>query len=571
MNSVLALGLAVLVAIIGYYVYARYVDTKIIKSDPNKATPAKMYMDGVDFMPTGRHVLFGYQFKSIAALGPVTGPIVAIQWGWLPGLLWIVFGTLLIGWVHDYVSAVVGLRNEGQSFGALSYKLISPRGRLTLLAFIYFYLLLIVAAFGNIVASMMAQLSSVPLAILALMAVGVLAGWMIYKRRIDILLTTAIMVILALVSIWLGTKVPIVASKTIWVVFALIFCYLGAVLPIWSYTQPINYISFYLVFLGMLGAIIGIIVGHPDFSVPSFTTWSIGVGPLWPILFVTIACGAISGWHSLVSSSGTARQLEKETDARYVAGGSMFLEMMLATIALIIAGAAFANFDAFKEALKAGPATVFSVGMSKFFGHIGIPEGFGTAFAGAMFVILAITVMQLVVRFARIATAELAGDAVPVLRNMHVGTIITVLIVFGLIQTNTWSYIWTLFGGSNQLMASLALFIATIWLASQGKKHGFTLWPGLFMFVTTIAALGMTALSLYRNIIKLQSGAAAPPAGQSVGLAIGGNAVACAIAVFLMIAALVLIYDGLKMYFKVKGEAPKAQASAAQAPTGTGD
>jgi len=567
-SSVLALGLAVVVAIIGYYVYARYVDEKIIKADPKKATPAKMYMDGVDFMPTGKHVLFGYQFKSIAALGPVTGPIVAMQWGWLPGLLWIVFGTFFIGWVQDYVSAIMGLRNDGQSFGALSYRLISPRGRLTLLAFIYFYLILIVAAFGDMVASMMAKLSSVPLAILALMAVGMLSGWMIYKKKIDILLTTAVMVILAMLAIWLGSVVPIPASKLVWVLFALLFSYLGAVLPIWSYTQPINYISFYLVALGMLGAIIGILVGHPTFSAPAFTTYTIGAGPLWPILFVTIACGAISGWHSLVSSSGTARQLENEADTRYVAGGSMFLEMILATIALIIAGAAFANFDAYKTALKGGPATVFSVGMAKFFGFIGISESFGTVFAGAMFVILAITVMQLVVRFARIATAELVGDALPVFRNQHVGAIVTVLIVFGLIYTNTWSYIWTLFGGSNQLMASLALLMASIWLASQKKAHGWTLWPALFMFVTTIFALGLTARSLILNVGKLQAGTLKPAAGQTVGLAIGGNAVAAAIAIFLMIAALILIYDGLRMYFKVRGEVQAPKAPAAQAAPG---
>jgi carbon starvation protein len=567
-NSVLALGLAVVAALVGYYIYARYVDEKIVKVDPKKATPAKMYMDGVDFMPTGRHVLFGYQFKSIAALGPVTGPIAAMQWGWLPGLLWIVFGTLLIGWVQDYVSAIVGLRNDGQSFGALAYRLISPRGRLTLLSFIYFYLILIVAAFSDMTAAMMAKLPSVPLAIIGLMAVGILAGWMIYKKKVDIMVTTVIMVVLALFSIWLGSVLAIPASKLVWVLFTLLFSYLGAVLPIWSYTQPINYISFYLVALGMLGAVLGILVGHPSFTTPSFTTYTIGVGPMWPILFVTIACGAISGWHSLVSSSGTARQLESEADAKYVAGGSMYLEMILATIALIIAGAAFANFDAYKTALKAGPATVFSVGMAKFFGFIGIPEAFGTAFAGAMFCILAITVMQLVVRFARIATAELVGDAVPAFRNQHVGAVVTLAIVFGLVYTNTWSYIWTLFGGSNQLMASLALLMATIWLASQKKSHAFTLWPALFMFITTIFALGLTARNLILNVGKLQAGTLKPATGQSIGLAMGGNIVAAAIGIFLMVAALILIYDGLKMYFKIRGETRAPKAPVAQATPG---
>ncbi len=582
MNSVVVFVLAAAVALIGYYVYAKYVDEKIIAADPKKATPAKMYMDGVDFMPTGRHVLFGYQFKSIAALGPVTGPIIALQWGWVPAFIWILAGVFLIGWVQDYVSAVVGLRNDGQSFGALSYKMISPRGRLTLLGFIYFYLILIIAAFSDMVASMMAKIPQVPFSILALMAVGMLAGWMIYKKRIDIIVTTAVMVALALVAIGLGGVIPIAATKLVWVVFALVFSYLGAVLPIWSYTQPINYISFYLVFIGMIGAVLGILVGHPNLSAPAFTTYTIPAGPLWPILFVTIACGAISGWHSLVSSSETARQLENEKDAKYVAGGSMFLEAVLATIALIIAAGAFSTFDAYKTALKGGPATVFAQGMSSLLGYLGIPSEFGTVFAGAMFVILAITVMQLVARFARIATAELAGDAVPTLRNPHVGTIITLLIVFVLVYTNTYTYIWTLFGGSNQLMAALALLIASIWLASLKKPHGWTFYPMIFMLVTTIGALLVTIRTLILNIGKLQAGTMKPATGQSVGLAVGGNGVAAAIAVFLVIAAIVLAYDGLSTYFRVKAGAalgggpvakttpPPATAPPA-APSGDGD
>ncbi|MCL4425577.1 MAG: hypothetical protein M1299_01635 [Firmicutes bacterium] len=551
MNSVVILLLAVITALIGYYVYAKYVDEKIIQADPKKATPAVMYMDGVDFMPTSRHVLIGYQFKSIAALGPITGPIIAIQWGWLPALLWILFGVFFIGWVHDYSSAILSMRNEGQSFGALSYRLISPRARVTLLSFIYFYLILILAAFGDIVATMMAKISSVPFAILALMGTGALAGWMIYKKRSDILYTTFLMVALSLIGIYLGTVLKIPGSKTLWVLFALLFSYLGAVLPIWSYTQPINYISFYLVFLGMLGAALGILIGHPVASTPAFTTYTIGVGPLWPILFVTIACGAISGWHSLVSSSGTARQLQNETHNRYVTAGAMFLEMVLAALAIIIASATFKDFGAYAAEMKAsGPAGVFAKGMSSLLAYLGIPGGFGTAFAGAIFVILAITVMQLVLRFARIATAELAGDAIPALRNMHLGALLAMAITYLLIATGTYGYIWTLFGGSNQLMASLALMMVTIWLASQKRNYHYALWPMVFMFLTTISALAWTAYRMYENIGKLQAGKLPPPAGQTVGMAVAGNGISILIALFLLVAALILVWDGFKAFGK---------------------
>ncbi|MGE5592490.1 MAG: carbon starvation protein A [Betaproteobacteria bacterium] len=564
MNSVVALVIGFAVAAIGYYWYARYFDERVIQVDPKKATPAKMYMDGVDFIPTSRHVLFGYQFKSIAALGPVLGPIISLQWGWLPGLLWILLGTFFIGWIHDYSSAIICLRNDGETFGALSYKLISPRGRVILLSFMYFYLLLIVSAFGSIVASMLQGTPSVPLAILALMAVGLLSGYLIYKKKMDILAVTILMVVLSIFAIWLGTVIPIGGSYGAWVLFGLLFSFIGAVLPIWSYTQPINYISFYLVALGMLGAVLGIFVGHPNFSVPVFTTYSISVGPLWPILFVTIACGAISGWHSLVSSSGTARQLESETDTRYVTGGSMFLEMLLGLIALIIGAASFATFDEYGANLKAlGPAGIFAAGLGALLNKLGIGAEFGKAFAGAMLVILAITIMQLAVRFMRIATAEIVGEGLPLLRNTYVGAFVAVLLTYILVMTGTWSYIWTLFGGANQLMAALALMLVSIWLAKEGKAWQFTYYPMLFMLVTTIAALVLTTRNLIITASRLSAGAANPPAGQSVGVAIGGNIISAAIAVFLIIAALVLAYDGLRMFGKARaGKLGKAPATA---------
>src|SRR5512135_1154335 len=208
MNSVVVIIIGLLVFFIGYRFYSKYVDTKIVKSDPKRATPAKMYMDGVEFMPTSKNILFGYQFKSIAGAAPVIGPILAIQWGWLPALLWILLGTLFIGWVHDYSSAVVAMRNEGASFGGLSYKLISPKARIILLAFIYFLLLLIAGAFGNIVVDAAIGQKSSPMAWLLLTIGGILAGQMIYRWRKDIILTTVVCVVITLIGIWLGSVAP---------------------------------------------------------------------------------------------------------------------------------------------------------------------------------------------------------------------------------------------------------------------------------------------------------------------------------------------------------------------------
>ncbi|MCL4554883.1 MAG: hypothetical protein M1565_07125, partial [Actinobacteria bacterium] len=498
MNSAVAMAIALAVALIGYYWYARFVDSNIIKVDPNKATPAKLYMDGVDFMPTSRHVLFGYQFKSIAALGPVVGPIIAVQWGWVPGFLWLILGVFIFGWAHDYSSAMLAIRNDGQSFGALAYRMISPRARGILLAFIYFYLILIIAAFVDQSVTVMAKNAALPMSVLGLMVVGVATGLLIYRARVDIILTTVVMVVLSLVAVWLGTVLPIGAGYNVWLLYLLLFCYLGAVLPIWLYAQPINYIAFYMVFLGIVGAVIGIFIGHPDFNAPAFTTWTIpGTGWLWPMLFVTIACGAISGWHGLLSSTGTARQLERETDTRYVVAGSMFTEMILGVLALIIAGATFASFAKYKEVFaQVKPAGVFAVGMSSLLSNIGVPAEFGKAFAGAMFVILAITVLQLAVRFARVATAEIVGERSAFFRNQHVATVIALILVVILVKTGTFSYIWTLFGGSNQLMAALALMLVSIWLASEKRSFGWAYYPMWFMLITTIGALVYTTYSL---------------------------------------------------------------------------
>ena len=561
MNSVIVLILGFFVAFLGYRVYAKYIDAKVIKSDPKRATPAKMYMDGVEFMPTNKNVLFGYQFKSIAGAAPIIGPIIAIQWGWLPALIWILAGAFFIGWVHDYSSAVIAMRNEGASFGGLSHKLISPRARIILLSFIYFYLLLIAGAFGNVVVSTATGLKAAPMAWLFLTIGGILAGQMIYKWRKDILLTTVVTVVIALAGIYLGTIAPsdqilgasIASSRPVWAVVAFVFCYFAAVLPIWRFALPINYVASYIVFLGLFFGMIGILVLHPDFTLPAYTDFSIGIGPLWPIMFVTIACGAISGWHSIVSSSGTARQLENELDARPVAGGVMFVEMLLAVFALIIAGTLYASPTDYGAAIKLGPGAVFAAGVSKFLGAIGMPADIGRSYGSVMMIVLAITIMQLVVRFMRVATSELLSDLHPVFRNAHVGTFIASVLGIILVLTGWWQYLWVLFGGANQLMASLALMLITAWLMSEGKSYAWTLYPMIFMFVTTVAALLYTSYGLLRKVF----------AGGIQGEAFVGNLLMGVVGFFLVVCALILGYEGIAAFrrlrtFKAQGAPAKA-------------
>ena len=580
MNAIAVLIISLIGIGVGYFLYAKSIDRSIIKPDNSKTTPAKMYMDGVDFTPANRNVLFGYQFKSVAALGPIVGPIIAVRWGWLPALLWIILGTMFLGWVQDYASIVVGVREEGQTFGALSFRLISRRARTILLIFIYAYLLLIMAAFGKIVGFDLMTNPSVPLGVLLVMGLGMAAGHMTYKLKMDILVTTLITVVLAFVGIWLGTVGPVKSLFTainggasspllfgsvtwaqfFWSLVVLVLCYLGATLPIWRWAQPINYVAFWIVFLGIIGGTIGLVVWHPgipaDFPAVSSYDGKLGslsaLGPLWPLLFVTIACGAISGWHSLVSSSGTARQLENETDALYVGGGSMFLEMFLATLSLLCAtvGVGYAKYVELVG--KGAIAGVFANGLAAFLDQVGIPVSFGLPYGSVFLTLMALTIMYLVVRFMRVASAEFIGEAVPVIRNTAVGTIVALMFSALMIWTGFWSYVWILFGGANQLMASLALLIISLWLKSKEKNYMWAFLPFIFMFITSIAALLTTAWQVIGA--NLRGGL---PIDKVV-----GNWIAGVLAIFLTIAALVLAWDAIKALTRVVGVSKPAQAKA---------
>src|SRR3990172_1679076 len=538
-----ALVFTLVVVILGYRFYAVRVDRDILQADPNRATPAQMYKDGVDFMPASSSVLFGYQFKSIAAVGLIVGPITAAQFGWLPAILWLVLGVFFIGWVQDYASSMLAMRNDGMTMGGLSYKLISPRARTLLLSFLYIYLLLIMGAFGAIVAPLLAG-KTVALGFIILTIAGVLAGQMTYRWKQDLLLTTLVTVGIALVGIWFGTTAvaqnivgwinglagapetgvlftrPLGYGDVTWATFfwALVilgFCFLGSVLPIWRFAQPVNYTSFWFVFLGIIGSIVGILIAtftgsvNTSFELPAFVTaYQPHLGPIWPLLFVTIACGAISGWHSLVTTSGTARQPEKETDPH--------------------------------------PAGVFSGGMARFLSVIGIPSALGGAIGAVFLTVMALTVMQLVLRFMRVASAELLGDKVPAFKNAHFGTIIALLLTLFIIVFGFWQWIWVLFGGSNQLFAGLALLLIAIWLAQQGKAHAWAFWPGMFMYVTTVAALLWVSL---RNALWMGVFNAGPDA--SLGFIVG-NLISAVFGLYMVVAAVILFFDGLAAFNRAR-------------------
>ncbi len=548
MNSLWVLIWWAVIVILGYWVYARHVAKNVFEVDEKRATPAKMYMDGVDFMPANKNVLFGFQLNSIAGAAPIIGPIVALQWGWLPALLWLGLGVFFIGWLHDFSSAMVSIRTDGSTFGAISYQLISPRARKILLTFVYFYLLLIACAFGHVVTSGVSGNASLPFPLLVVIAVAFLVGHMIYKARVGIVTTTVVAIASIFIAIYIGSIWQWKFSYDTILICVLIFGYFSSILPVWRFIQPYNYSSVYVVYFGIIAGVIGIIIGHKPMTLPAVTGWSTSVGPLWPLLFVTIACGAISGWHSLVSSTATSRQLENELDVRPVTGGAMFAEFTISIIAVIVCATAFADKAEYMEKLS-NPVGIFVGGLGGAITSLGLSAGYASALAGMMIIILALTIVNLVFRFMKVATAELLGDAISIAKNPHVATVVALIITWVLVKTGTWLYIWVLFGGANQLMASMALLLVTLYLVQKAKNYKLAVYPMFFMYATTVAAL------IYTAFWKLIPGAFA---GQKV----FGNLFAAAVAILLVVLALILAWDGYRAFVRYKGGETPAGAEA---------
>jgi carbon starvation protein len=581
MNSLVALILGVGWMFLVYYTYGKYFDRKVVRSDPKKATPAVMYMDGVDFMPANKNVLFGFQYKSICGLGPVTGAIFAVNWGWLPAMLYLLLGVALLGWIHDYSSTMVAIRKEGMSLGGMSYTLISPRARTLISVFIYFNLMLSFATFALMIAVNLTDPTG-PLGIILWVLMGLLAGQMIYKWKQSIITTTLVTVIITFFGIFYltslppvmdffkaisgGDKPPIVFGVTnqatlIWILAVLVFCYFGSVLPIWRWAQPINYLGFWVVFIGMIMMGLGILFWNPSFeNFPAFKGWWWGPNPLWPMLFVTMMCGAVSGWHSLVGSSGTARMIEKETDTLPVAGGAMLLEMVLGMLCLIIAAGAMGGFDKYAPVLaKGGPPLVFATGGAKFLSVIGIPPASAAVFANIMFAIIGLTLIHLGVRFMRLYGSEVLGEHWPIFKNIHFCTIFT-LVLFGVFCfTGVLTTLWFLGGSFNQMLAAMALLIATCWLAYEKKNYRFTLYPSIFLGITTISAAIWTSYQTIKHFFTTPN----ITTDRAIGDWLTGL-----IALFLVYCAAVLIKDGFASIRKFTAE--KAAGKPATVPGSSG-
>ncbi len=581
MSTLLAVIIGALTVYLAYTFYARRIDRYVIQSDPKRATPAKLFMDGVDFMPTNRNILFGYHFKSIAAAGPIIGAIVAASlWGWLPSIIWLVLGVSFIGWASDYSAIVLSVRNEGNSLSAVAHRLVSPRTRTILFLFIFFYLLLVAGAFVGIMAGVLQGQPRTHLGIIVLVAMGLLLGQMLYRWRVGLVGATVLTVGLTLLAIlagpWTegafkglnaaldgltggaplvtyfdptlagfkGAEAKIMPSLLFWAVAICIFCYAGSVLPIWRMAQPVVYVGFWITALAMVLGLGGAAVAgfvKPEvaqFQIPAFRGFNpqlgpAGVMPLWPMLFVTIACGAISGWHALFGAVGTARQIENEADMLPVGGGSMFTEFLLGLLALL----------AVSVGAKGAPVGAFANGLGGFISVWGVPLEYAVSLAFAAFIVIVLVVTQLIFRVMRITLSEWLGEVIPPVRNQHVASFVSIALAILLVLTGTWIYLWQLFGGANQLMAALALLLVTVWLASVGKNWLYAGLPTIFMYVTTVASILVTAYNLYFNVYV-------PNRDAGRMLPMVGSGLMVLVALLLVVAAVFIAIDGTRAFFK---------------------
>jgi len=502
--------LALLVYAVAYWGYGKWFDRTSWKPDPNRTTPAHMYTDGVEYFPVSRYVLWGYQFKSVAALGPVLGPFIAIQFGWAPALAWILLGNFFIGWVQDYGSIMVSVRNQGRSFGPISYEFTGNAGRSTLLGFILFYLIIISATFIYLIARFWNVFPGSFVATAAVILTGVLVGRLIYRYKMPITTVTVLALVLMVVSFWLGTLIPVQLpfgawNVAVWAAICAAFLWLAAVLPLPSLIQPVNFVAFFPTYLAivliLLGALLspatGVVLAQPAW----LGFWGTQGNPLWSILFVAIACGAISGWHSLVGSSTTSKQLDVETDAHPIGAGAMLSEGLLAlaslTCYMVLSPEKIKELGANSVAAWVLGAQSLTPFMTALLG-----QAFMQTYYAATLVLFAITVQALVTRFWRLVSAEVFGESI--LAQKHVATFIGLFIPWVLAVTGSWNNIWLYFGGSNQLLAGLALMLITIHLARTRAPSAYTAIPAAFMIVTTLAALLWQTRAFYLAAVDPQ-------------------------------------------------------------------
>lgn len=485
MSTLLILIPIAIIFSLGYFLYGKFL-RGLFGCNEKNVTPAQSKYDGVDYIPARNWlVLFGHHFSSIAGAAPIIGPIVAVAyWGWAPAIIWIVLGSILMGGVHDFGCLMVSVRHGGNSIAEVAKEVISPRAKLLFSVFLLLALILVIAVFAYVCADTFTSDGRIVIPSFGLIFIAMLVGSLLYKFKANQVLATVIGLVLLFGVIAAGYFFPVnINSIQFWMIILLAYAFIASIMPVHILLQPRDYLSCFLLFIGIVLGYLGLIVSHPVVKFPPFIAWDAEGGWLWPMLLVTIACGAISGFHSLIASGTTSKQLPNEKYAQRIGYGAMITEGVLAALALLVIIGGISNVDKLRSVLSAGsPIKAFGLG----FGNVTRPllGDWGSLVAITILNAFVLTTLDTATRIARYILTELTK-----VKKRFIITFFVVVFSGWLAWGGKWKLLWPVFGASNQLAATLALFVITCWLLTKKKPFWMVMIPAVFMLLTTAAAL----------------------------------------------------------------------------------
>lgn len=553
MSGIWILGATILIFIIAYVTYGSWL-AKQWGVDPSKETPAHTLEDGVDYVPAKAPVLLGHHFSSIAGAGPINGPIQAAIFGWVPVLLWILLGGIFFGAVQDFSSLFASVRHKGQSLGEVIEENIGRKTKICFTIFAWLVLVLVVAAFADIVAGTFAGFTmdaasgemvknsangSVATASMLFIPLAVCFGF-INRTSVHLAITTIVGVIMLGGCIALGLLFPVYLTKTVWMAVIFVYIFVASVAPVWILLQPRDYLNSFLLYFMMAAAVIGIVLTNPKVQLAPFTGWNVGGSTLFPFLFITVACGAISGFHSLVGSGTTSKQLNTEKDTKLIGYGAMLIECVLAAIALITVG--YLTKDGMYTEFGT-PPQVFAIAIGRFFAAMGV-NAHGEQMINTIILLavsaFALTSLDTATRLGRFLFQELFennGKTNKFFGNIYVSTIITIAVA-GLLTLAGYQKIWALFGACNQLVAVPAFLAVACWLKRIGRNNKMFYFPMLFMLAATLSSMCITFYNNTMDLLEKAKGSSWMVQGvQNV------------LIVPIFVLALIMVFDGFKVLF----------------------
>ena len=563
MDALILLIITIVGYILMYRLYGKYLSKFIFKIDPKAIVPSQEFEDGVDYVPTRKEIIFGHHFTSIAGTGPIVGPAIAIIWGWVPALIWVFIGSAIMGGIHDFGSLIISLRNQGKSISEYTSKYINPRTRLLFFIIVFLELWVVIAIFGMVIAIIFKLYPGSVIPVWSQIIIAVALGYLIKKDGKNITLYTIVAVIIMYLTVLVGSYFPFempelfgIPATGSWTIILLIYAFIASVLPVTTLLQPRDYINAYQLVVAMVllvgGAIVAAFTSNLEIVAPAYQAQPTEAPSMWPFLFITIACGAISGFHSLVSSGTSAKQLKNEKDSVFVGYGSMLLEGSLATLVIIAVAAGIGlGFESNGEVLTGVNAwnshysswsaaqglgsklAAFVAGSANMINTLGIPKEFALAVMGVFVASFAGTTLDSATRIQRyISTEVFSSLKVKSFNNMYVATAFAV-ITAGILAFSTGAdgsgalALWPLFGAVNQTLAALALIVVTLYLKSKG---------GNYWYFAGIPAIFMSVMTLWASIIN------------EITFITEGNMLLTTVNSLIILIVLVIIYEGINRF-----------------------